>query len=49
VAHEDRQVDFVAESRGGGRLTADLRFKDVDIERIRMILDVKLHSGRLRH
>jgi hypothetical protein len=32
VAHEDRQVDFVAESHGGGRLTADLRFEDFEVE-----------------
>ena len=47
VAHEDRQLDFVTESHGGGRLLADLRFEDFDVERIRMVLDVELHSDRL--
>src|SRR5208282_1271289 len=50
VADEDRQVDFAAESHGSGRLTADLRFEDFDVDRVRMVLDVELRSDRLvRH
>ncbi len=50
VADEDRQVGFAAESHGDGRLTADLRFQDFDVSRIRMVLDVELYGGRLvRH
>ena len=47
VAHEDRQVDFVAESHGGGRLTADLRLEEFDVERIRMVFGLELHGSRL--
>src|SRR5664279_6066174 len=44
VAHEDRQVDFVTESRCGGSLTTYLHFEDIDVERIGVVLDVELHS-----
>ena len=44
VAHEDRQLDLVADSHGRGRLTTDLRFEDLEVERIRIVLDVELHS-----
>jgi hypothetical protein len=40
VAHEDRQIDFVTESHGDGRLMTDLRFEDVDVARIRMVLEI---------
>ncbi len=47
VAYEDRQVEFVTESHGGGRLTTDLRFEEFDLEWIRLVLDVELHRDRL--
>ena len=47
VANEDRQVDFVTESHGGGRLATDLRFEEFDVERIRIVLDLELHRDRL--
>ena len=41
---EDRQVDFVAETGGGGRLTAYLRLvEDIDVQRIRVVFDVESH------
>ena len=50
VAHEDRQVGFVAESHGGGRFAADLRFQDFEVGRIRLVLDVEFHrDGFVRH
>src|SRR5664279_851255 len=47
VANEDRQVDFVTEPGGGGRLTTYLRFEDIDVQRIRVVLDVEIHSDPL--
>jgi hypothetical protein len=37
--NEDRQLDFVTEPRSTGRLTADLRLEEPDVERIRIVLD----------
>ena len=48
VADEDRQVGFAAESHGGGRLTADLRFEDFDVGRIRMVLDAEFRRRPAR-
>ena len=47
VAHEDCQIGFVTESHGGGRLTADLRFEDFDVPRIRVVLEVEGHGNQL--
>src|SRR5450631_1174110 len=45
--NEDRQLDRVTQSRRGRRRTTDLRFNELDVERVRIVLDVKSHSGRL--
>ena len=44
VAYEDRQLDFVAESLEGRGLGTDVRFEEFDVERVRILLDLKLHG-----
>ena len=43
ISDEYRQVHFVAEAHGGGRLSTDLRFEELDIDRIWLVLDAELH------
>src|SRR4029079_10468717 len=44
VAYEDRQVDVVAEARGGRRLSTDLSLEDLDVVRIRAVLGAEVHG-----
>jgi hypothetical protein len=44
-AHEDRQVDFFAETHRDGRLTTDLRFEDFEVGRFRVGLDLEVHPS----
>ncbi len=44
VTDEYRQVHFVTQSHGGGRLTVDLRLNELDVQWIRSILDVEVHG-----
>src|SRR5262245_37984664 len=45
LSHEDRQLGSVAESDPGGSIAADLRFEELEVEGVRMILDLEFHRA----
>ena len=44
VSHEDRQLGSVGEAHCRGSLAANLRLEELEVEGIRIVLDLELHG-----